>query len=267
MLIRHTRAFTLIELLVVISIIALLIAILLPALSKARDSARVSQCLSNHRQVAGALTAMEVDNGEYPVHLRHSTQVMSFTSPGGQTDVREDYENYLGMHMVFYCPADDSGDLNPDDWVNQPQYAAVHVSTSILATYEPQADPSWGSQDWVRLPDPNSTRRSNRPRNIDEAFDPSEIGMTTDSQQSYSEFSGGVATFPGLSTYEDSSSYVGNFPHRDADDNWLGTTTAFFDGHAEFGKREEIVDESDLRGSAEYLMFNTRGTYEVPMWW
>jgi len=52
---RH-RGFTLIELLVVIAIIALLIALLLPALQKARDSANVSKCASNVKQmVVGVL--------------------------------------------------------------------------------------------------------------------------------------------------------------------------------------------------------------------
>jgi prepilin-type N-terminal cleavage/methylation domain-containing protein/prepilin-type processing-associated H-X9-DG protein len=49
------RGFTLIELLVTLGIIALLIAVLLPAVSLARDSARVSLCLTNLRQNALAV--------------------------------------------------------------------------------------------------------------------------------------------------------------------------------------------------------------------
>src|SRR5262245_57067971 len=52
--IRPSRAFTIIELLVVISIIALLIGILLPAIQKARDTAKVSESMSNLKNLATA---------------------------------------------------------------------------------------------------------------------------------------------------------------------------------------------------------------------
>ena len=92
--------------------------------------------------------------------------------------------------------------------------------------------------------------------------------MTTDSQQSYSGISGGAVTYPGLPTYSDAASYPGNFPHRDADNAWLGTTSAFYDGHAEFSLKSEIVeDESDPIASAKYIMFEGRGSYETPAWW
>jgi prepilin-type N-terminal cleavage/methylation domain-containing protein/prepilin-type processing-associated H-X9-DG protein len=45
------RGFTLIELLVVIAIIAILAAILFPVFAKAREKARQSSCLSNHKQI------------------------------------------------------------------------------------------------------------------------------------------------------------------------------------------------------------------------
>lgn len=111
------RAFTLIELLVVISIIALLIAILLPALSKARESAKLIQCLSNSQSLAQGLITYAVDNDGSFESLPDNRKFIDLRSTGG--DAREHLRGYLDFneascpfvpqadYMDFDAPADD----------------------------------------------------------------------------------------------------------------------------------------------------------------
>ncbi|MEO0586741.1 MAG: type II secretion system protein [Planctomycetota bacterium] len=69
--ISRRNGFTLIELLVVISIIGLLISILLPALGAARHTARLSQDLSQQRQLMIGTAAYQVDyDGFFPLSAR-----------------------------------------------------------------------------------------------------------------------------------------------------------------------------------------------------
>lgn len=61
---HNSAGFSLVELLTVVAIIALLIALLLPALKEAKESARVTRCAANQRQLRSAALAYSIDFGD-----------------------------------------------------------------------------------------------------------------------------------------------------------------------------------------------------------
>lgn len=84
--VERRRGFTLIELLVVISIIAVLMSLILPAVQSARETARRTQCMSNIRNLALAVTNFATAKGGQIPHLNQPVSVGTYTNSGGFAD-------------------------------------------------------------------------------------------------------------------------------------------------------------------------------------
>ncbi|GIV06298.1 MAG: hypothetical protein KatS3mg016_1873 [Fimbriimonadales bacterium] len=108
---KQPYGFTLIELLVVIAIIAILAAILFPVFAQARESARLTQCASNMRQIGLALLSYATDYDEGLPPRRETLLVAPNPDPcreGYQENVCRSWKHlvlpYIKNADVFSCP-------------------------------------------------------------------------------------------------------------------------------------------------------------------
>jgi prepilin-type processing-associated H-X9-DG protein len=117
---------TLIEILVVVAIIAVLASLLLPALGKARETARIAVCVSNHKQIGLAMYNYSSDSDDYLIYskwvfkedgsnaggLGISWDDLLNPYLGGTLNTRESKYGYLNQKDnelaidAFICPSD-----------------------------------------------------------------------------------------------------------------------------------------------------------------
>lgn len=95
---RRHSGFTLIELLVVIAIIAILAAILFPVFAQARESARLTSCASNLRQIGTAFRMYSQDYDEHFPLRRFVDRNVCLAS------WKHALQPYIKNIQIFACP-------------------------------------------------------------------------------------------------------------------------------------------------------------------
>lgn len=108
---RSSRGFTLIELLVVIAIIAILAAILFPVFAKAKDTAKITQCLNNLKQIGtGMQSYVDDHDGAFPPSANWGTPSYNMGNTGQQT-LFQCLSKYSKPPIINASSAYDSGGI------------------------------------------------------------------------------------------------------------------------------------------------------------
>ena len=156
---KARKAFTLIELLVVIAIIAILAAILFPVFAQARESARMTSCLNNMRQLGLGLTMYAQDADEtFPSIYAGYGPKGNYITPQHEGWM---WKNAIGPYLknkgVFKCPSNPVSDPNgpSNDPNNDNGNAFGHVMEQdglMPQSYAMNA----GATSWVDSGDPGN---------------------------------------------------------------------------------------------------------------
>jgi prepilin-type N-terminal cleavage/methylation domain-containing protein/prepilin-type processing-associated H-X9-DG protein len=238
-MIRRTRsAFTLIELLVVIAIIAILAAILFPVFAQARESARMTSCLSNMKQLSlGMLMYVQDYDEKFPgsrIFCADATGqpiancIESNRDTGNIWGWRSATKPYTKNIGIFQCPSNSARDLKTEEW--DKTFPQSYASNGVLI-FNTRQGPLY----------PNNS--GGAPANLAGIGRPAETMMLLESTWAENDLGDWVGrkTNP---TACDWGGYNGFFRHRGTRGitNW-----AFFDGHVKGMRSTEIWK---IRGGA-----------------
>ena len=161
------KGFTLIELLVVIAIIAILAAILFPVFAQARESARMTSCLSNLKQIGLALRMYGQDYDESYMNIYQGWGNVSGAVQEGWMWKNAIYP-YTKNKGIMKCPSnplsdpDSPGTLPPGDsnnWHNNAMGYAMENDKLMPQSYAMNA----GATSWVAQEDHGNDWANKRP--------------------------------------------------------------------------------------------------------
>jgi len=164
------KGFTLIELLVVIAIIAILAAILFPVFAQARESARMTMCLSNMRQLGLALRMYSQDSDEVFPNIYQGWGVPGHPGSNDGWMWKNAIAPYLKNKGIFICPSnpvaapDKGGSATGDptdsaNWNDNAKGYWMESDKKMSQGYAMNA----GATPWVPVDDPNDGWASRKP--------------------------------------------------------------------------------------------------------
>lgn len=157
------RAFTLIELLVVIAIISILAALIFPVFARAKAAARQTQCISNLKQIGGAITLYMSENDDIFPHAVDASDKFApaiwNSFPEFQARIpympmlHEVLQPYLKSHEVFKCPSDDGSDvLDSHPWMTFGAAPSMYQTFGNSYSYRTEIAFRYFSQTLFELP-------------------------------------------------------------------------------------------------------------------
>ena len=178
------NGFTLIELLVVIAIIAILAAILFPVFAQARESARKTSCLSNHKQLSASFLMYAQDSDEHlpsatngPPGINAAGGWVYYTAfPANSTPKSFDVTKgslfpYAKNAQVYVCPSDSEGAAAGDSYAINSCATTFGLPTATgkaLAKFDSAASWALLAEEAIGVGD--NTGAFLRTRSTDDAF-------------------------------------------------------------------------------------------------
>ncbi len=223
------NAFTLVEMLTVVAITAALAALLLTGLGGARAQALAASCRNNLGQIAKALALYAADFRQYP----GTRDLPSGIPPSGADDWKDIWNCRLLPYVsagrsVFLCPLDPTPHVLPHFSLTNYSYgynaygSGVPPSTLKLGLGHIQSPGSETSTVILAVTDA-------------QIIAPSDMIAVGDLNDLYSVFT--VTIWP-----VSSAPFAGGPAARHSG----GANMVFCDGHAEFAKQKNWIEETDL---------------------